>query len=63
MMAPLVFQDMVVLIPTQGTYPTQHNSPNLGTQGRIGNLCVVSSFPYPYIEASTHPTVVYLIFS
>ena len=32
---PVVFQDMVVLIPTQGTYSTQHNSPHLGTQGRV----------------------------
>ena len=31
----VVFQDMVVLIPTQGTYPTQHNSPHLGTKGRV----------------------------
>ena len=29
------FQDMVVVIPTQGTYPTPHNSPHLGTQGRV----------------------------
>ena len=57
---------MVVLIPTQGTYPTQHNSPHLGTQDRVepvGNVGVVTSFPYPYIEVSTHPTVVYLTFS
>ena len=32
---PLVFQDMVVLVPNQGTYPTPHNSPHLGTQGRV----------------------------
>ena len=32
---PVVFQDMVVLIPTQGTYPTRQNSPLLGTQGRV----------------------------
>ena len=25
----VVFQDMVGFIPTQGTYPTQHNSPPL----------------------------------
>ena len=31
----VVFQDRVVLIHTQGTYPTHNNSPNLGTQGRV----------------------------
>ena len=30
---PVVFQDMVVLISTHSTYPTQHNFPHLGTQG------------------------------
>ena len=32
---PVVFQDMVVLIPTQGSYPTQFSSPHLGTHGRV----------------------------
>ena len=32
---PVVFQDRVVLIPIQDTYPSRHNSPHLGTQGRV----------------------------
>ena len=32
---PVVFQDMVVLIPTTSTYSTQNNSPHLGTQDRV----------------------------
>ena len=32
---PAVFQDRVVLIPIYGAYPTQHNSPHLGTQSRV----------------------------
>ena len=31
----VVFQNMVVLIPTHDAYPTQHNSSHLGTQGRV----------------------------
>ena len=52
---PVVFHDMVELIPTQGTYLTQHNSPQLGgTQGRVEKvtLCGVLKLDRTYLENS-----------
>ena len=43
---PVVLQDMVVLIPTQGTYPTQHNFPHLGTQGSVELVALVWCLPF-----------------
>ena len=44
---PVVFQDMVVFISTQGTYPTQNNSPHFGTQGRVELVTLVWCLPFP----------------